>query len=143
MDLISKESVVCVLWIVYVFPKWNWYFFVFSFQATDVRYFLYILGVFVLAYGIGRHAILNRHEYHSVSTIYGMIMIPYFQLFGELFLDYPQDSRKWISSFYFLIIFESILQLPIFSSSATKFNWIIQNTSLKWCCSKIKLSKKL
>lgn len=65
---------------------------------ADVRYFLCILVVFVLAYGIGRHVILNRHGNHSVSTIVGIIMIPYFQLFGELFLDYPQDSRKFNES---------------------------------------------
>ena len=50
--------------------------------------------MFVMAYGIGRYAILNPEEDRSAATIGSIIMIPYFQLFGELFLDYPQDSRK-------------------------------------------------
>ena len=69
-----------------------------SFQVIDAQYFLCIIVVFVLAYGVGRYAILNPDGNNSVSTIAEIIMIPYFQLFGELFLDYPQDSRKFNES---------------------------------------------
>ena len=59
-----------------------------------MKYFLMVFAVFVVAYGLGRYVILNPDENRSISTVVGILMVPYFQLFGELFLDYPKDNRK-------------------------------------------------
>lgn len=55
---------------------------------------MFILLVFLVAYGVARHVILNPDETRGFITPVRVTMVPYFQLFGELFLDYPQDSRK-------------------------------------------------
>lgn len=55
---------------------------------------MFILLVFLVAYGVARHVILNPDESRAYITPVKVTMVPYFQLFGELFLDYPQDSRK-------------------------------------------------
>ena len=60
---------------------------------TDAKHFLYIFGVFVLAYGIVRYVILGTGGNHA-STSLEIIFIPYMQIYGELFLDYPQENRK-------------------------------------------------
>ena len=57
-----------------------------------------VFAVFVVAYGLGRYVILNPDENRSISTVVGILMVPYFQLFGELFLDYPKDNRKWFET---------------------------------------------
>lgn len=50
--------------------------------------------VFMLAYGIGRDVILNPGTDRSFATFVGRLFVPYFQMYGELFVDYPQQSSK-------------------------------------------------
>lgn len=55
-----------------------------------------ILAVFVVAYGVARHVILNPNEQmFTEKTFRSLTLIPFFHLFGELFLDYPQDSVSY------------------------------------------------
>ena len=51
--------------------------------------------MFLVAYGVARHVILNPDETHGFMTPVRVTLVPYFQLFGELFLDYPKESRKF------------------------------------------------
>lgn len=48
----------------------------------------------MVAYGVARHVILNPDETRAFITPAKVAMVPYFQIFGELFLDYPKDSGK-------------------------------------------------
>ena len=48
----------------------------------------------MLAYGIGRDVILNPETDRSFATFVGRLFVPYFQMYGELFVDYPQQSSK-------------------------------------------------
>ena len=53
--------------------------------------FLFVLVVFTLAYGVSRYVILNPFTERSWKTLGELVFVPYFQLYGELFLDYPQE----------------------------------------------------
>ena len=55
-------------------------------------YFLVIVGVFFLAYGITQQAILYPNEPSSWSIVSRVFFRPYFQAHGELFLDAPDIS---------------------------------------------------
>lgn len=53
-----------------------------------------IVLVFMLAYGVGRDIILNPDTDRSFSRFVGRLFVPYFQMYGELFIEYPQESSK-------------------------------------------------
>lgn len=55
-------------------------------------YFLFIVGVFLLAYGITQQAILYPNEPSSWSIVSRVFFRPYFQAHGELFMDAPDIS---------------------------------------------------
>ena len=67
-------------------------------------YFLLIMVVFLLAYGVAQQAILYPNEGPSWSVVSGVFFRPYFQVYGELFVEAPDTSKNsfigainWIS----------------------------------------------
>lgn len=60
--------------------------------------FMSIVLVFMLAYGVGRDVILNPDTDRSFSTFVGRLFVPYFQMYGELFIEYPQESSKFFDN---------------------------------------------
>ncbi|PFX13442.1 Transient receptor potential cation channel subfamily M member 3 [Stylophora pistillata] len=58
-------------------------------QTVDMLYFLLIMVIFLLAYGVAQQAILYPNEIASWSTVSGVFFRPYFQVYGELFFDEP------------------------------------------------------
>lgn len=56
--------------------------------------FMSIMLVFMLAYGVGRDVILYPETDRSLSTFTERLFVPYFQMYGELFMEYPQQSGK-------------------------------------------------
>ena len=59
-------------------------------------YFLLIMVVFFLAYGIPQQAILYPNEGPSWSMASRVFFRPYFQAHGELFLDAPDISKRFV-----------------------------------------------
>lgn len=57
--------------------------------------FMTIALVFMFAYGIGRDVILNPDTDRSFSTFAGRLLVPYFEMYGELFIEYPQQNSKF------------------------------------------------
>ena len=70
----------------------------FSSQTVDMLYFLLIMVIFLLAYGVAQQAILYPNEAASWSMLSRILFRPYFQVYGELFVD-PPDTRNY---FFFL-----------------------------------------
>ena len=62
----------------------------------DLIYFLLIMVVFFLAYGIPQQAILYPNEGPSWSMASRVFFRPYFQAHGELFLDAPDISKRFV-----------------------------------------------
>ncbi|XP_022809071.1 transient receptor potential cation channel subfamily M member 3-like [Stylophora pistillata] len=58
-------------------------------MTVDMLYFLLIMVIFLLAYGVAQQAILYPNEIASWSTVSGVFFRPYFQVYGELFFDEP------------------------------------------------------
>ncbi|CAD5122711.1 DgyrCDS11118 [Dimorphilus gyrociliatus] len=54
---------------------------------ADLGFFLMILIVIILAYGIGTHAMLYPGEGWDGIRAQNLLLRPYFQMFGELFVD--------------------------------------------------------
>lgn len=48
----------------------------------------------MLAYGVGRDVILDLETDRSVLTFFERLLVPYFGLYGELFIEYPQQNGK-------------------------------------------------
>lgn len=71
-------------------------FLILLFQLRDVMYFVVIIAVLVVAYSIARFAVLypdNKFSFNEQSMdnfMRHVFMVPFFQLFGELFLDRPE-----------------------------------------------------
>ncbi|XP_048583807.1 transient receptor potential cation channel subfamily M member 7 isoform X3 [Nematostella vectensis] len=66
-------------------------------MTIDMMYFLVIMVVFLLAYGVAQQAILFPHEKPSWELITKIFFRPYFQVYGELFIedvDYSSNSRE-------------------------------------------------
>ena len=73
-------------------------FFPLIFQAVDLVYFLLIMVVFFLAYGVAQQAILYPQlELPSWSMASRVFFRPYFQAHGELFMDAPDISKNFIT----------------------------------------------
>ena len=61
--------------------------FMFVWQTVDMAYFLFIMAIFLLAYGVARQAILDPKTSFSWKSVAEIFFVPYFQVFGELFID--------------------------------------------------------
>ena len=59
-----------------------------------MTYFLLIMVVFLMAYGVAQQAILFPHEHGSWSLIPKVFFRPYFQVYGELFIEDTTYSGK-------------------------------------------------
>ena len=55
--------------------------------------------MFILAYGIGRDVILNPDADRSWSRFVTRLFVPYFEMYGELFIEYPQQNGKVLKLF--------------------------------------------
>ena len=53
----------------------------------DLVSFMVILSVFTVAFGIAQHAIMYPNEPMSGVLVYRMLRLPYWQMYGELFLE--------------------------------------------------------
>ena len=51
--------------------------------------------VFLMAYGVAQQAILFPHEHGSWSLIPKVFFRPYFQVYGELFIEDTTNSGKF------------------------------------------------
>ena len=65
-----------------------------------MTYFLLIMVVFLMAYGVAQQAILFPHEHGSWSLIPKVFFRPYFQVYGELFIEDTTYSGKFF--FYYV-----------------------------------------
>ncbi|KAJ7363533.1 Transient receptor putative cation channel sub M member 7 [Desmophyllum pertusum] len=68
-------------------------------MTVDMLYFLLIMVVFLLAYGVAQQAILYPDEAASWSMVSGILFRPYFQVYGELFVDAPDTLSKTTTAF--------------------------------------------
>ena len=57
-----------------------------SFQLRDLFYFIVILSVFIVSFGVGFQALLDPHEPSSWYTLVGVLWRSYWQMYGELFV---------------------------------------------------------
>ena len=79
------------------------------FQAVDMAYFLIIMVIFMLAYGIAQQAILHPQQEASVTLLSQIFFRPYFQIYGELFLEDPEQSKNKHSNRFYILCFVWIL----------------------------------
>ena len=52
----------------------------------DMIQFLFLLAIFILAYGIASQGILYPNEWRMTKILHNIVYMPYFQIYGELFL---------------------------------------------------------
>ena len=57
------------------------------FQLTDLMFFFFILLVFVVSFGVAYHANMFPQTPASWSILVNVLYFPYFQMYGELFLE--------------------------------------------------------
>ena len=56
-------------------------------QLTELLKFLLILMVFIISFGVAFQAILHPNQQPSWATVVDIVWRPYWQMFGELFLE--------------------------------------------------------
>ncbi|KAI8729644.1 transient receptor potential cation channel subfamily M member 2 [Biomphalaria glabrata] len=56
-------------------------------MLTDLTFFFFILIVFILAFGVAYHVNMFPNQTKDWSILYTVFLYPYFQIYGELFLD--------------------------------------------------------
>ena len=56
--------------------------------------FFSIVLVFMVAYDIGRDIILNADSDRSLTIFAQRLIVPYFQTYGELFMEYPKTDSE-------------------------------------------------
>lgn len=57
-------------------------------MVIDMLYFVVLLLVILMCYGVARHAVLYPHEEASWNLITEIFYLPYFMLYGEVFLNH-------------------------------------------------------
>ena len=63
-------------------------------QVFEMVLFLCILLVFLLGYGVASNILLYPHHEFNWESIKNTVYMPYFQIYGELFLDIIVDESK-------------------------------------------------
>ena len=58
-----------------------------SLQMVDLAFFVIILMVFIIAYGVASQVILYPNSDFGLELIRDVLKKPYFQMYGELFLE--------------------------------------------------------
>ena len=48
----------------------------------------------MFGYGISRDIILNPDTNPSTNRFFERLLVPYFEMYGELFIEYPQSNSK-------------------------------------------------
>jgi len=56
-------------------------------QLTELVKFMLVLAVFIVGFGVAFQAILHPYQSPSWSTLVDILYRPFWQMFGELFLD--------------------------------------------------------
>ena len=56
-------------------------------QVTDLMFFLLLLAVFVLAYGVAQQSLLDPNSTKSWSILLGVVHDPYFSIYGDFNLE--------------------------------------------------------
>ena len=98
----------------------------FFFQTIDMANFLFVLLVFMLAYGVSRFVILNPFNKRTWGTIGELLLVPYFQIYGELFLEIPQDDKSLFYFSSFVLLCNQVkFSLPILMRSGIDGTWLI------------------
>ena len=64
------------------------------FQTIDLAYFLFVMVIFFIAYGVGRQAILEPQAQASWRALRDMSYIPFLQIFGELQVEKFEGKGK-------------------------------------------------
>lgn len=63
-----------------------------SWQMIDMMYFVIIMLVVLMSFGVARQAILNPNEDPSWMLARNIFFMPYWMIYGEVFAD--QIDRK-------------------------------------------------
>ena len=69
-------------------------------QIQDLIFFMFILFVFLISYGVALQAIMFPNEKSWKRIFQGVFYYPYWQMFGELFLD-EIGGQKFISIYFY------------------------------------------
>ncbi len=59
----------------------------FWFQMVDLSFFVVILMVFIIAYGVASQVILYPNSEFGWELLRDVLKKPYWQMYGELFLE--------------------------------------------------------
>eukprot|EP00050_Salpingoeca_kvevrii_P002038 m.185860 g.185860 ORF g.185860 m.185860 type:complete len:1506 (-) comp10522_c1_seq1:295-4812(-) len=70
-------------------------------MARDVATFFALLALFLLGYGIAAQALLFPDREFGYQTIENIFFRPYFQIYGELFLDEIEDDTDCVGPWQF------------------------------------------
>ena len=79
--------------------------------------------VFLLAYGVAQQAILYPDEPASWSVLSGVFYKPYFQVYGELFMEAP-DTSKSHEYLSYIILHIYIAYYIILNNYSMSARWI-------------------
>ncbi|CAH1272901.1 TRPM2 [Branchiostoma lanceolatum] len=107
-------------------------------MLVDLVFFLVILLVFIFAYGVMRHTLIFPNSAMEWSLLTNVSLIPYWQVYGELFVD-EQDGTtphgSWLvyvlQGLYMLLTNVLLLNLLIAMFSFT-FQKIQDNSEQVW-----------
>ena len=59
---------------------------------ADMIQFLFLMVIFLAAYGVATQAIIYPNDWRFKETIIGILYVPYFGIYGELFI---QERSLW------------------------------------------------
>lgn len=62
---------------------------------VDLLFFVCILAVFLIGYGVASQAILFPNETDPRKLFTGIFYHAYFQMYGELFLENIEGELRW------------------------------------------------
>ncbi|XP_078692315.1 transient receptor potential cation channel subfamily M member-like 2 isoform X4 [Branchiostoma floridae x Branchiostoma belcheri] len=107
-------------------------------MLVDLVFFLVILLVFIFAYGVMRHTLIYPNSPAEWSLIMNVSLIPYWQVYGELFVDEVEGTTphgNWLiyvlQGLYMLLTNVLLLNLLIAMFSFT-FQKIQDNSEQVW-----------
>ena len=90
---------------------------------VDLGFFIAILCVFLVAYGVASQAILYPNATSFQEVITGVFFKAYFQMYGELFLEEIQGGFSFLKTLLLLVPFFIQVDAPFETIRYCGFEW--------------------
>ncbi|KAF6029210.1 hypothetical protein EB796_012489 [Bugula neritina] len=101
-------------------------------MIVDLMFFLVILALMILTFGVVYQSILHPETTLAWGLINSVIYKPYFQMYGELFLEDFGDGYRWVLLGIYMILTNVLLLNLLIAMFSYTFERVQEKSEILW-----------